>query len=91
MRWPYVRVRPTEPTFSFISLHNGASVDLDLDMSPVALDYLAEHPYLALLVVHIPIVVAVVAVARHYIRQRREERRLWDPAVVYPYVVPGQE
>lgn len=66
-------------------------MDLDLEMSPIALDYLAEHPLLGLVVVHIPIVVAVVALAVHYVRQRREERRLWDPAVVYPYVVPGQE
>lgn len=80
-RPPYVWVRSTEPT---LSLQNGSG--MDLDMSPIALDYLAEHPYLALVVLHIPIVVALAAGAVHYVRQQREERRLWDPAVVYPYV-----
>jgi hypothetical protein len=92
---PYVQVRLTEPT---VSLQNGSGA-MNVDMS--GLDFyeravagdgcLAEHPLLLVAAANLPIVLAIIIEVVQWIRQRREERRLWDPAVVYPYVVPGQE
>ncbi len=72
---------------------------MEVDMSGIdyftraaaADDFLAEHPLLMVAAIHLPIVLAIGIGLVTWWRQRREERRLWDPAVVYPYFVPGQE
>jgi hypothetical protein len=63
-------------------------MDLDLGLDPIGEEYVTRlHPAAALAIVHIPIAVALVATVRRYVQERREQRRLWEPAVMYPYVV----
>ncbi len=62
-----------------------------IDFWNQALEAEGVNPYLMLAAIHLPIALAIVIGLVTWWRQRQEERRLWSPAVMYPYVVPGRE